>query len=118
MNSFLLKSFLMDQAVRATVLLIAAYLAAWAMRRASASARRLVWIAAAVCLLTMPVLSLLVPPISNGPVPAVPAAVVMKVSPARALSIPVTNQVPAPKIPGFRCSGQPEHWLFSDDWWR
>jgi TonB family protein len=99
MNSFLLKSFLMDQAVRATVLLIAAYLAAWAMRRASASARRLVWIAAAVCLLTMPVLSLLVPPISNGRVPAVPAAVVMKVSPARALSIPVTNQVPAPKIP-------------------
>jgi hypothetical protein len=54
-----MNSFLMDQAVRATLLLIAAYLSAFAMRRASASARRLVWIAAAACLLAMPLLSLL-----------------------------------------------------------
>jgi hypothetical protein len=46
-----MNSFLMDQAVRATLLLIAAYLSAFAMRRASASARRLVWIVAAACLL-------------------------------------------------------------------
>src|SRR5580658_7407512 len=58
-----MNSFLIDQAVRATLLLIAAYVATFAMRRASASARRLVWIATAVCLLTMPLLSLLVPPI-------------------------------------------------------
>lgn len=58
-----MSSFLMDQAVRATLLLIAAYLATFAMRRTSASARRLVWIVTAACLLTMPVLSLLVPPI-------------------------------------------------------
>jgi TonB family protein len=65
----------MDQAVRATLLLIAAYLAAFAMRRAAASARRLVWIAAAACLLTMPVLSLLVPPIGNSSVVATPASI-------------------------------------------
>jgi TonB family protein len=94
-----MNQFLMDQAVRATVLLIAAYLAAFAMRRASASARRLVWIAAAVCLLTMPVLSLLVPPISNSRVAAAPAAVVMKVTPAQSLSIPVANRIPASKTP-------------------
>ena len=45
-----MNSFLMDQAVRATLLLIAAYLSAFAMRRASASARRLGWIVAAACL--------------------------------------------------------------------
>ena len=99
MNSFLMSSFLIDQAVRATVLLIAAYLAVFAMRRASASARRLVWIAAAVCLLTMPMLSLLVPPISNGRVAAAPATVVMKVTSARSLSLPVANRIPAPKTP-------------------
>ena len=58
-----MNSFLIDQAVRATLLLIAAYVATFAMRRASASARRLMWIVAAACLLTMPVLSLVVPPI-------------------------------------------------------
>jgi TonB family protein len=94
-----MNSFLLNQAVRATVLLIAAYLAAFAMRRASASARRLVWIAAAVCLLTMPVLSLLGPPISSRRVAAAPAAVVMKVSPARSFSLPVANRMPAPKTP-------------------
>jgi beta-lactamase regulating signal transducer with metallopeptidase domain len=94
-----MNSFLMDQAVRATALLIAAYLSALAMRRASASARRLLWIAAAACLLAMPVLSLLVPPISNPRVAAAPATVVMKVSPAQSLSIPVANRVPAPKTP-------------------
>ena len=88
-------SFLMDQAVRATVLLIAAYLAAFAMRRASASARRLVWIAAAACLLIMPVLSLLAPPISKPRVAVVPTTVVMRVTP----TLPVANPIPAPKTP-------------------
>ena len=94
-----MNSFLMDQAVRATLLLIAAYLAALAMRRASASARRLVWIVAAACLLAMPVLSLLVPPIGAGRVAAAPATVVMRVNPARTLTIPVASRVPAPKTP-------------------
>jgi hypothetical protein len=80
-----MNSFLMEQALRAMLLLIAAYLVTFAMRRASASARRLVWIAAAACLLAMPVLSLLLPRIGNGPVAAAPAAVVMRVSPARTL---------------------------------
>jgi len=94
-----MSSFLMDQAVRATLLLIAAYLAAFAMRRASASARRLVWIAAAVCLLAMPVLSLLAPSIGAGRVVATPAAVVMTVSPARSLTMPVARHVPANRVP-------------------
>lgn len=94
-----MNSFLVEQAVRATVLLIAAYLAAFAMRRASASARRLLWIAAAACLLAMPVLSLLVPPISNDRVAAAPATVVMKIGPARALATPVANRAPTPKTP-------------------
>ena len=61
-----LQSFLFDQAIRATLLLVAAYLVTFAMRRASASARRLVWVAAAACLLAMPVLSLLLPPVGAG----------------------------------------------------
>lgn len=94
-----MKLFLMDQAVRATVLLIAAYLAAFAMRRASASARRLVWIAAAACLLAMPVLSLLLPPVRAGRAAAAPAAAVMRVSPARTMTIPATDRAPATETP-------------------
>ena len=94
-----MSSFLMDQAFRATVLLIAAYLATFAMRRASASARRFVWIAAAVCLLSTPVLSLFLPPIGASRVVATPTAVVMTVNPARSINMPVAKYVPANRVP-------------------
>ena len=60
-----MNSFLMEQALRATLLLIAAYLVTFAMRRASASARRLVWIVAAACLLAI-LQGQPLPPFNNG----------------------------------------------------
>lgn len=97
MNS--IEAVLLSLAMRATLLLIAACLVTFAMRRASASARRLVWVVAAVCLLAMPVLSLLLPPIGAGRARAVPAAVVVMVSPARTLTSPVAKQTPATQVP-------------------
>jgi TonB family protein len=94
-----MSAFLMDQALRATLLLIAAYLAVFAMRRASASARRFVWIAAAVCLLSMPVLSLFLPPIGASRMVAAPSVVAATVSPTRTLVIPVASRFPASKTP-------------------
>jgi TonB family protein len=94
------ESFLLDQAVRATVVLVAACLAALVIRRASASARRFVWIAAAFCLLALPVLSRLLPPIGARRVQAKPAAgTVMTVSPARTSTIPVAGQAPSSQTP-------------------
>jgi len=91
--------FLLDQAARATLVLLAACLAVLAMRRASASARRFVWIAAAFCLLALPVLSRLLPPIGARKMQAKPAAIVMTVSPARTSTIPIARQAPSSRTP-------------------
>lgn len=61
MNS--IGTILFSEAIKATMILLAAYAATFALRRASASARRFVWIIAATCLLALPVLSLLLPPL-------------------------------------------------------
>jgi TonB family protein len=97
MNS--LQSFLFDQAIRATLLLVAAYLVTFALRRASASARRLAWVAAATCLLAMPVLSLLLPPIGAGPARPRATAVAVTISAARTPTMPVAKQVPVNRVP-------------------
>jgi TonB family protein len=94
-----LQSFLFDQAMRATLLLVAAYLVTFAMRRASASARRLVWVATAACLLAMPVLSLLLPPVGASRVRAQPAAVAVTISAARTHTMPVARQAPVNRVP-------------------
>jgi TonB family protein len=91
--------FLLDQAARATLVLLAACVAVLAMRRASASARRFVWIAAAFCLLALPVLSRLLPPIGARPVQAKPAGIVMTVSPARSSTMPIARHAPSSRTP-------------------
>jgi len=57
---------LFSLAIKASIILIAAYVVTFAMRRASASARRFVWVIAAASLLVLPVLSLLLPPMAIG----------------------------------------------------
>jgi TonB family protein len=93
------ESFLLDQAGRATVVLVAACLAAFAMRRASASARRFVWIATAFCLLALPMLSRLLPPIGARKIQAKPADIVMTVSKARTSTIPIARHAPSSRSP-------------------
>src|SRR5260370_18050183 len=51
----------MSSAIKASVIRVAAVLLSLALRGASASARRLVWIAVAACMLVLPVLSLVTP---------------------------------------------------------
>jgi TonB family protein len=96
-----MNSFLLDQAIRATLLLITAFLATFAMRRASASARRLVWITTAACLLAMPVLSLLAPPIgARAPIstfrasPSMPVVANAGRTPMTALPKPAPARLP------------------------
>src|SRR5437763_9790223 len=48
-------------AVKGTIVLAAASLIAWALRKRSAAARHLVWTAAAAALLALPILSLTLP---------------------------------------------------------
>jgi TonB family protein len=92
--------FLLDQAARATLVLLAACLTACAMRRASASARRFVWIATAFCLLALPVLSRLLPPIGARKIQAKPdAGIVMTVSPARISTMPIARHAPSSRTP-------------------
>ena len=64
MNS--MSGILLSEAIKASVILIAAFLATFALRRAPASARRLVWITAAACLLVLPVLSVMAPALGLG----------------------------------------------------
>ena len=94
MNS--MESFLLDQAVRATLLLAVAFLAAFAMRRSSASVRRLVWVVTAVCLLALPLIS---PLYSKAPTKLTAP---VSIATATAVRIPasiVPMKAPAPSIP-------------------
>jgi TonB family protein len=54
-------AFLAGIAWKATVMLLAAFASTWLLRRASASLRHLVWSAAFVCLLVLPLASLALP---------------------------------------------------------
>ncbi len=54
-------AFLANNAVKATLVLIAAHALAFGLRRASAAARNLAWTWTILCLLVLPVLSLLLP---------------------------------------------------------
>jgi TonB family protein len=103
MNSIV--ELLFSLAMRASVVLVAGYLVTFAMRRASASARRMVWVVAAVCLLALPILSLLLPPIAAGHVWSEPAwkmagpvSAVVTVSPAAVPSTAKPKQVPPSRV--------------------
>lgn len=54
-------TFLVDNTVKATLVLIAAYALSLALRRASAAARHLIWTSAVLSLLALPLLSLVLP---------------------------------------------------------
>src|SRR3954452_16851844 len=60
-----------EAALKGTVVLAAASLIAWTLRKRSAAARHLVWTAAAAALLSLPILSLTLPvlrvPVLRGP---------------------------------------------------
>jgi len=94
MNS--VESVLVSLTVRATLLLGVAFLAAFVLRRASASARRLVWVVTTVCLLALPVLSLVALSIPTAPVSV---ATVATVTPVRIPVSMVPMKAPAPSIP-------------------
>jgi TonB family protein len=53
-------------AIKASLLLVVAFLATFALRRAPASSRRLVWVLAGACLLLLPVLSVISSPLAIG----------------------------------------------------
>jgi len=91
-------TLLFTLAVKATVILVAAFLSTLALRRAPASSRRFLWILTAVSLLALPVLSLLIPPLKFQPPPMTQA---ISFNPAPAASsvvvIPGVAMLPAPK---------------------
>src|SRR5258708_29449543 len=62
-------AILMRVALKSTAILVAAWLCAFLLRKRSAAARHLVWTAAAVAVLALPILTLLLPalrlPIAN-----------------------------------------------------
>ena len=95
MNS--MQAILISQAVRATMLLAGAFLVTFAMRRASASARRLVWVVTATSLLALPVLSLVpLPAPSWGH--AVAISVAPAASPAHTQTVIVARPTPPARV--------------------
>src|SRR5713101_1577908 len=57
---------LFSLAIKASLLLVLAFLVTFALRRAPASSRRLVWVLAGACLLVLPLLSMVSSPIAIG----------------------------------------------------
>lgn len=99
MNSMV--ELLLSLALGGSLILIGAFLAGFAMRRASASARRLVWIVAAASLLALPALSLLLPRV---PAVGFPPGRVLKSSALPSAVITVSaraasNPAPVSQIP-------------------
>lgn len=94
MNSMV--ELLFSLALRGSLILIVAFLATFAMRRSSASARRLVWIVAAVCLLALPMLSLLLPKVPAALFPAGPVSKSSALPPAAITVSPRAPSIPAP----------------------
>jgi TonB family protein len=61
-----MNSVLFALAIKASLILVVAFLVTFALRRAPASARRLVWVLAGACLLSLPVLSAVSLPVAIG----------------------------------------------------
>jgi TonB family protein len=104
MNS--IGTVLFSLAIKASVLLAVAFSVNFALRRAPASSRRLVWILAGVCLLLLPLLSMIESPIGIGRVWSQPAAWVSStvsspevVVAGPALSQSTPKRAPIPWIP-------------------
>jgi TonB family protein len=90
-------SFLVNTALKSTVLLGAAWLAAWALRGRSAALRHLVWTAAAAAVLALPFLSASLPalrvPASRALLPFDPA-VVFRVASSATVEPPSPSSLP------------------------
>src|SRR6266478_8072152 len=61
-----MNSMLFSLAIKASLLLALAFVVTFALRRAPASSRRLVWVLAGACLLLLPLLSTISSPIAIG----------------------------------------------------
>jgi TonB family protein len=95
-------------AVKASLLLVLAFLVTFALRRAAASSRRLVWVLAGACLLLLPVLSVVSSPIAIGRVWNEPTWV--SSTEVETAAVPVSSQAapkpaPVPWIPIIWASG-------------
>src|SRR4051795_8641783 len=89
-------TILASAAFKGTIILIAAVLIAWSLRRRSAAARHLVWTAAAAALLALPILILLLPALRVPAKPAGAMALFQTFSSARA----TTSAAPVATVAG------------------
>ena len=94
-------AFLGSALVKVTLVLAAAYALSLALRRASAAARHLIWASAICSMLTLPLLSLLVPAWQVSYLPNIPAPYASKAG---------TKEIPtvAPRAPGLKSSTAPQ----------
>jgi beta-lactamase regulating signal transducer with metallopeptidase domain len=111
-----------DAAVRGTLVLLAALAATGLMRRSSASARHLVWLAALAALLLLPVARSFVPEWRVLPLPTVPAAPAPALASAPASIERSSGQAAAssaPASPASPAAAAPaQRWWVSMDWIR
>ncbi len=99
-------SFFIEMAVKSTLLLAATFAASYAARRASASARHLLWISAMVGILVLPVLSRITPAWTAAP-PAVHLRTVVhpQSNPAEAQPVEAPATVPLAAIQSIWMAG-------------
>lgn len=112
-----------DAAVRGTLVLLAALAATGLMRRSSASARHLVWLAALAALLLLPLARGFVPEWRVLPLPTVPVASAPDVAPAPAsidhsAEITSSASAPASTAPAAAAVVPAQRWWVSMDWIR
>jgi len=102
-----MNSILFSLAIKASLLLAVAFLVTFALRRAPASSRRLVWVLAGACLLLLPVLSAVSSPIAIGQVWNEPAwaSSTEVVAAVPVLSKSTPSPAPVPWIPIIWASG-------------
>ena len=88
-------NFLIDLAIKSTAILSLAFLAAFAMRRASASARYAMWTCALACLLLLPAALRIGPRISLPITPAAMHGAPADAPPSSSISVVVEGNRPA-----------------------
>lgn len=97
MNS--IGTVLFSLTIKASLLLVLAFLVTFALRRAPASSRRLVWVLMGACLLLLPVLSTIPPPVGIGRVLSEPTWVSSTVSSEVDAAVPVQSTPKAAPVP-------------------
>src|SRR5260370_28129928 len=87
---------LFSLAIKASLLLVVAFLVTFVVRRGSASSRRLVWVLAGACLLLLPLLSTVSSPIAIGHVWNEPTLATSTEVGAAVPTLSQSKQTPAP----------------------